>query len=423
MIDQTKKRLNLIFLSAIATFNIFILVILFSFLHYRLINAAQKHIIENVAVEFLPHYKTNNLEILKKIIEDEHFQVLNRKGQIVLDVQSSVHFKPRFNESHFEAAFSGKQVFEIIKQQDANYMISYSPLDHDHVLRVTLSLEELSEFKNNFITIVLFTIPGIFFLSYILSRFMVNQSLKPIKKVFAYQETFSSNITHELNSPMTSIKGNLEVLLRRERSPGEYRETIKSVLGRINEIIDLLNNLYLLATSKLKPLDLFKENVNIEKIIDGLIEKYEPLIFSNNIELNLSIQQNTFCECDASLIGRTIENLLDNAVKYTPPGGLIEIRVLRDKKNLMLTISNTCVGITYDEIKNFFSPFYRGKNILNKNLEGKGLGLHIVQHIIYSHGGTILTNLEKELLSFTIKIPGISLRLSQTQERVVKNIE
>jgi len=406
MVDPTKKRLTIIFLVNIIIFNLIVLIVVYFFLQYSMIRNAKRHIIENTATEFLPHYKTNNLDILKKIIEDEYFQVLNGKGQIVLDVQSSVHFKPLLNKSHFEAAFSGKQIFEIIKQQNTNYMVSYLPLDRDHVLRVTLSLEELSEFKSSFLSILFFTLPGMFFLSYIISRYMVNQSLKPIKKIFAYQETFTSNITHELNSPMTSIKGNLEVLLRKKRSLGEYRETIKSVLGRINDIIDLLNNLYLLANSKLKPLDLFKENADIEKIIGGLVEKYEPLIFSKNIKFNLHIKQNTFCKCDISLMERAIENLIDNAVKYTPDSGLIEIRALRNKKNCMLTISNTCKDITNDEIKNLFNPFYRGKNALNKNLEGKGLGLHIVQYIIYSHGGIIFTKLDRELLSFTIKLPG-----------------
>ena len=232
---------------------------------YSVTNAAKKHLTEDIELEFLPHYRQKDFDILKKIIIDEFFQVLDRKGEVVLNVQSSVHFNPSLNESNLEAAFSGRQVFETTEHQNNTYMISYFPLDTDseHVGRITHSLEEMSHFRGILIKIMLFTLPFLLLISGIISRYLVHQSLKPIVKVLTYQETFSSNVTHELNSPLTSMKGNLEVILKRERTLQEYRETLKSVLRNVDGIIDLLNNLYLLATSKFKPLDLYKENDNI----------------------------------------------------------------------------------------------------------------------------------------------------------------
>jgi signal transduction histidine kinase len=405
MIEPAKKRLTIVSLSLLVMSNILILLIIFTILHYILINNAKEHIMENIATEFMPHYKNNDLDTLRKIIEDEKFQILNREGEVVLDVQSSVHFIPPVNKSDLEAAFSDKHIFKIINPGNISYMVSYLPLDRNHILRVILSMEELSAFRKNFIIISLLTLPVMLLLSYILSRYMVAQSLEPVIRIFNYQETFSSSITHELNSPLTSIKGSLEVGLRRERSAEEYRNILKSALGRVNRLIDLLNNLFLLATSKFKPLDLLKEEVNIGTMIKEIIENYEPYLFNKDIKVNLAVDQDNICRCDSSLMRRAIENLIDNATKYTSTGGKVEIKTLHDRKNFILSISNTYNGITINDMKNLFKPFTRGKNSSASHPEGKGLGLHIVQYIGHSHGGTISVSFDNNMLTFIIKMP------------------
>ncbi len=410
MIDPAQKKLNAIFLSIIISFNILILAIIFFFLHYGLISSVKNHIIDSTATEFMPHYNNNDLATLNKIIEDEYFEVIDRQGDIVLDVKSSVHIKPPLNKKLFKAAFTGSQVFEILKHEDKSYLVSYVPLNSEHILRVTISIEELSHFQRNFLLIILFTLPAMVVLSFFLSRYMVNQSLNPVKRVMTYQETFASNIAHELNSPLTSIKGNLEVSLKKDRTPEEYRNAMKTVLNRVNGIIYLLNNLFLLATSKFKPLDLLREQMKINEIISGLDDKYEPVTLLKNIRLNIDLPADTVFYCDRSLMHRAIENLLDNAVNYTPENGLIDITSVHSKDGSTLIISNTCDRVTKDYISNFFKPFYRGKD----RSEGKRLGLYIVQYIIESHGGKVTANINDNLLTFKLLIPhqeGIKMNL------------
>ncbi len=402
MITEIKKKLSITFLSIMAGLGVLTLIVIFSFLNYRLGTVAEEHIMVNVAAEFMPHYEKNDIVTLSKIVEDEHFQVMNKKGEVVIDVQSTVHFDPLLNTSHLEAAFSGNPIFE----QDDGYMVAYLPLDRDYVLRVTMSMEGLSEFQRSFTIIILLVLPVVLLLSYALSRYMVTQSLEPIKKVLTYHETFSSTVTHELNSPLTSMKGNLEVLLRRDRSEQEYKETSKLVLRKINEIINLLNNLHLLATSKLKPLDLYKETVNLEKIVEEIAEKYKPSLHSQDIKLSMSLQPDVYCECDASLVKRAIENLVQNAFKFTPPAGLIEIQARHEERECILAISNTCEHLEQKDLENLFKPFYRGPGSLSRDTSGKGLGLYIVQYIITSHGGTITAGINNNQVYFTMRIPG-----------------
>lgn len=381
------------------------LILTFLFFQQRLSKTTKEHIRESLELEFLPHYYRNDIEWLKKFIDDEHFQVLNRKGEIVIDLKSSVHYNPPLNMSNLVTAFTGSKVYITAEHQGIDYLVLYSPLDDGHIVRVVTKTEELSALPGNFIRVFVITFPGMLILAYILTRYMVNQSMKPIINILQFQETFSSNITHELNSPLTSIKGNLEVSLRRDRSLEEYKETLKSALNQVDEIIYILNNLFLLATSKFKPLDLHKENVMIATIIDETIEKYEPLAYSKNIKFNLSVQQNLYYECDGHLMKRVIENLIDNAVNYAPANDFIKISAIPGKKNNILIISNTYEGTIKGEIKDLFSPFHRGKDVTEKNIKGKGLGLYLVQYIIHSHGGTITADLDNGLISFTIKLP------------------
>jgi signal transduction histidine kinase len=378
---------------------------IYTILHFRLMDNAREHIHQNIDSEFLPHYKKNDLDTLNKIIEDEHIQVLNKMGDVTIDVKSSIDFNPPVNTSLLGAALSGSTMYEIREYKNERYMISYAPLDKDHALKVTMSLEELYDFEEDFRIIMLFLVPVMLILSWFFSRYMVNQSLSPIMNVMTYQETFSSNVTHELNSPLTSIKGSIEVALRKERSEQEYRDTLKLTLRKINDIISLLKNLSLLAKSKFKSLDLLKEEVNIGKIIQALVEEYEPAIYAKNLKLDLAVQPDTHCMCDTSLLTRVMENLLENAVKYTTANGVIMIKTVQEQKYFILAISNTCRDITKDDIKNFYKPFYRGGEKSDKYIEGAGLGLHIVKYIVHSHRGEIHAGIEGNTLTFTVKIP------------------
>lgn len=230
--------------------------------------------------------------------------------------------------------------------------------------------------------------------------------MEKVSDFFTFQETFSSNVTHELRSPLASLKGNLEVTLRKERSVEDYKDTLQLSLKEVDRIIGLLNNLYLLASSKFKPLDLFKNEVDIMKIVTSVAKAYAAAMADQGIKFTLSESDAVPCRCDETLIRRTIENLLDNAVKYTPASGSISMAVQMDKKKISMTITNTCKTLDQSDLKHIFEPFYRGRNTKNARIEGKGLGLYISRYIIRSHGGDIkVNNTYGNLFSLTITIP------------------
>lgn len=406
MIVPTKKRLTIIFTSVILIFNAILLIVSYIFLHQSIMSGAKRHMRDDIQTEFLDQYRRAGLDPIKNLWDEHFFQILNKEGGVVVSTRNSVNFYPELNTAVLHKAFKGKNTFVIQKIGRDDFMISYFPLDGTYVGRAAMSLRETQKYENNFLGLIFVALPAMFLFSYLTSRYLVNHAMEKISDFFTFQETFSSNVTHELRSPLASLKGNLEVTLRKERSIKDYKDTLQLSLKEVDRIIGLLNNLYLLASSKFKPLDLFRNEVDIVKIVEAVAKTYAAAMADRGIKFTLSESDAVPCRCDEALIRRTIENLLDNAVKYTPASGSISMTVQKDEKQVFLTITNTCKTLDRTELKHIFDPFYRGRDTKNAKIEGKGLGLYISRYIIRSHGGDIkVNNTYGNLFSLTVAIP------------------
>jgi len=406
MINPTKKRLTRIFTAVALSFSVLILSISYFFVHYSSFNEMKRHLNEDIETEFLEQFYHSGLEPFKNIWHEHRFQILNRDGEIIVSTRNSKDFYPTLNQENLNGAFSGHKKFEHHDVKKETYLVAYFPIDGKYVGRAAISLTEAKKYQSVFLKLILFTFPGIFLISFFVSRYLVNQAMDQISDFFTFQETFSSNVTHELRSPLASLKGNLEVTLRKDRGTEEYKDILNLSLKEVDRIINLLNNLNLLASSKFKPLDLFKDSADISKVIDELLKTYSPVLQAKKINFDVAKVARATCICDEGLIRRTIENLIDNAVKYTPEGGSISLEVTKEAEKILITITNTCLSMSKLDVEHIFEPFYRGKNVLSHNAEGKGLGLYISRYIVRSHGGDIsLNNTYGNLFSITISLP------------------
>ena len=406
MINPAKKRLNRIFTSVALAFSVLILSISYFFVHYSTFSEIKRQLNEDIEKEFLEQFYHSGLEPFTNTWNEHRFQILNIKGEVVVSTRNSLDFYPALNQENLKEAFSGYKNFEHHDVKNETYLVAYFPIDGKYVGRAAASLTEAKKYQSVFLKLILITLPGIFLISFFVGRYLVNQAMEQIADFFTFQETFSSNVTHELRSPLASLKGNLEVTLRKDRGTEEYKDILNLSLKEVDRIINLLNNLNLLASSKFKPLDLFRDSVDISKVIDELVRAYAPVLQTKKIKFDIEKVARATCICDEGLIRRTIENLIDNAVKYTPEGGSISLEVAKETKKILITITNTCLAMNKLDIEHIFEPFYRGKNVLGHNAEGKGLGLYISRYIVRSHGGDItLNNTYGNLFSITIALP------------------
>lgn len=406
MIVPTKKRLTRIFTAVILIFNALILIVSYAFLYQSIMSGARRHMRDDIHREFLDQYKRTGLDPVNNLWDEHYFQILNKDGGVVVSARNSLNFYPELEDVFLKKAFDGKNSFTVRKIGNNDFMISYFPLDGSYVGRAAMSFSETRKYQKNFLYMMVVALPAMLLFSYLTSRVLVNHAMEQISDFFTFQETFSSNVTHELRSPLASLKGNLEVTLRRERSIRDYKETLQLSLKEVDRIIGLLNNLYLLASSKFKLLDLFKNEVDIVKICAEVARTYAAAMAEQGITFTTSDSDEALCHCDEALIRRTIENLLDNAVKYTPSGGSISLSIQKHAKMISLTITNTCKAFDRTDLQHIFDPFYRGRNTKHASIEGKGLGLYISRYIIRSHGGDIrVNNTYGNLFSLTVTIP------------------
>lgn len=405
MIEPTKKRLTITFTVVILVFNILLGTTSYLLVHKSLMDGLKKHIKDDIREEFLPYFQARDFNVINSLREDEVFQIISRKGEITATTYNTKKINPAMNKMLLKAAFSGTTDYDYINIEGNRYLIAYFPMDDEYSGRVIMPLNTIRYYEFNYIEMLLVIMPFMLLFSYIVSRYLVNIAMKPISEVFMFQETFSSNVLHELRSPLTSLKGNMEVSLRKERAPEEYREVLASNLKDIDRINNLLNNLYLLASSKFKSLDLFRNGADIKPITEDLVSQYMPVLKSKGINLDVSEISSGECLCDIGLIRRAIENLFDNAVKYTPPGGLIKLGVSKTEKAVLIDVSNTCKGLVREDVSHIFEPFYRGRNTAETGAEGMGLGLYIARYIVRSHGGELKVSSTDDTLSFTISLP------------------
>lgn len=406
MILPTKRRLTIVFTSVIIAFNLLLLALSYLFWHQSMVNGVKRHMREDMYTEFLDQYNRSGIDPFKYMWDEHHFQILNKDGVVVVSTKNSAAFYPRLNTNLLAAAFAGGQGFEVLQVQNEQYLVFYFPIDGSYAGRAAKSLSGEIRYDRAFLKLVLMALPLMFFFSYLLSRFLVTRAMKPISDIFTFQETFSSNVSHELRSPLASLKGNFEVALRKERPAEEYREVITFGLKETDRIIKLLNILSMLASSKFKPLDLFKNKTDINALLRDLLQTYTAQIQARGITLTTSELPGLSCNCDETLIRRSLENLLDNAVKYTRDEGSIELTLSLVAGHISVTIANTAEPLEQEELDNIFNPFYRGRHAVGLRVEGKGLGLYIARYIMRSHGGDLtISQADRERFSITMFLP------------------
>ena len=211
---------------------------------------------------------------------------------------------------------------------------------------------------------------------YLLAK-TINRLLDRIEKAIEREKQFTSDAAHELKTPLQVMKGNIEVLLRKPRTAEEYSNKISKCVKEIDRMSHLTDQLLLLARfeSQQKAVDI--KNVSLDEIIEQIIQKKLWQIENKNIRFKFEIQNLTSVRTDAYLLHIILDNLIANAIKYTPQNGTIRI-VLGDR---FIKIGNSGETIPDTELNNIFERFYRANAHQKPHIKGTGLGLSIVKRL------------------------------------------
>jgi signal transduction histidine kinase len=213
-----------------------------------------------------------------------------------------------------------------------------------------------------------------------------------LKKLNQMKSDFVSTVSHELRTPLTSIKGYATMLL--ENKFGEVTRTQKESLAKINKHSDyltkLVSDLLDIARIESKRVDMVFKKVDFRDIITTIVEMVQPQLKEKDITLALRVPKEAVTiELDPDYMERVMINLLSNAIKFTPPDGTITITASANEKTLSVSVQDTGMGISKEDLSHLFEQFFRADNPINRKHKGTGLGLSLTKNIVESHGGTI----------------------------------
>jgi two-component system, OmpR family, sensor histidine kinase MprB len=225
-----------------------------------------------------------------------------------------------------------------------------------------------------------------------------NAMLAKLDQSARAQRQLVADASHELRTPLTSLRTNVEVLLRRGSLPELEREVLTDVVEQVSEMTLLINELTELARGESEPQE--AEEVRLDLLVSEVAERIRRDFPS--VQLQVEAEETLLQGVPASL-ARAIRNLLDNAAKWSPPGGVIEVS-LGDGE---LTVRDHGPGISDDDLSHVFERFYRAASA--RGQPGSGLGLAIVQQVAVRHGGTITAeNADGGGALMTMRLPNFS---------------
>ena len=221
----------------------------------------------------------------------------------------------------------------------------------------------------------------------------------------AVKDEFLTLISHELRTPLTSIRGYAELL--EEETLTEEQRTYLDVIDRNSaRVIGLVEDLLLMAQIQSGGLPLQVSEVMLGDLITSSGEAARPFAASKEIELDVETEPGVAAQGDPVRLGQVLDNLMSNAIKYTPNGGGVAIRMTHTDETATIAVSDTGMGIPKDEQDQMFGRFFRASNAQESVIPGTGLGLAITRGIVEAHGGTIgFDSAEGTGTTFLITLP------------------
>lgn len=217
-----------------------------------------------------------------------------------------------------------------------------------------------------------------------------NDMLDRLEESFETISRFSTDIAHDLRTPVNNIRGESEVALARARTVDEYRDVIESNLEEAVRLSDLIGDLLFLSRAESPLTPLHRERISVGDLLATVRDYYEASASNAGISLISSKNPEPLtAEMDRSLMLRAVSNLVSNAIAHTPLGGTVQLGATADGNEIRIQVSDTGAGIPAEALPKVFDRFFRVDPARSKTSGGTGLGLAIVQSIMTLHGGGV----------------------------------
>ncbi|MBI4845142.1 MAG: HAMP domain-containing histidine kinase [Candidatus Omnitrophica bacterium] len=383
-------------------------------------------------------------------LNKDYINLLNEEGKSVAGSANMHSDLAKFLEGYAKKKPDKQALFNVVYKESLNLRIIVLPVDFGklgrYTIEVGISTDPILYVLRERISKSAMSIPPIIAFAVLISYFFVWQILRPVKQIaktannisygnltarvnianvdaemkylaksfndmisrldesFTHIADFSSYVAHELRTPLTIIKGETEVALTTVKSFEECNEVMRSNLQEVDKMLKIIDHLFLLADINYRKNAFNFEPVDLCGFLSGLYDKTVLLAAQKNIKVKLDTHKDKIkVMANKVELGRLFFNLIDNAIKFTPEGGDIELSLKSEKKKAFIAVKDTGIGIKQDEIPKVFNKFYRSTQTEKNFKPGSGLGLSIAQSIARTHQGHIeIKSIPEQGATFTV---------------------
>jgi len=369
-------------------------------------------------------------EIIARVGDDFH-QIIQRNVPSVVGSLSGIVQRWPISREKLQAAFNGKLAYDTVNYKGEKFRLLYYPAGKDAVLRTGATLEDierhLAGLQRMAILFPGFIIGISFLMSWLLAGLAVapsvklrkraeeamkdksiekidigaqgkemsalvrifNSMIEGIRNSVEAHRRFTSDVAHEMRSPLTSLIGNTEVALRKKRTAEEYEELLRNNLTDMVRLSRITDNILFLTKVDNQILELRKQRFDLDQFLETIVERSQFKADRSGVILTAQCEQrNLAIYGDMNLLEQAFSNLIDNALKYTSRGGKVTVRSGREDAEIRVSVSDTGIGMPENEIPHIFNRFYRVDEE-HARAAGTGLGLSITQWIINANDGKI----------------------------------
>lgn len=231
----------------------------------------------------------------------------------------------------------------------------------------------------------------------------LNAMLARLEESFRRLSDFSSDLAHELRTPVSNLLTQTQVTLGKARTAGEYEDVLVSNIEEFERLSKMIGDMLFLAKADNKQVLPALETVDLRHEADDLAEFYQPVAEERGIAL--LVQGSAAAQCDRLMMRRAIGNLVSNALRYSIPGGQVLVRLASDRGGVSVTVENHGETIPPEHLARLFDRFYRADPSRQRHTEGVGLGLAITRSILRAHGGEASAESTGGVTRFTLSLP------------------
>lgn len=236
----------------------------------------------------------------------------------------------------------------------------------------------------------------------------LNEMLGRIERGMDVQRRFTADASHELRSPLSRLRTELELALRRPREPTAYVETLRSGLEEVERLTLLVEELLALARIDAGQERGGAERVVLNTLVHDAVDRMKTIASVSDVSLGIDVSGQVCARVAPGSAGLVLDNLLDNAIRFSPIGGLVTIRLWTEGGDAVMRVVDHGPGLRRDELERVFERFYRGPSARAGSKPGMGLGLALSQAIVRAHGGSIkASNADEGGAVFEVRFPSI----------------